>query len=386
MDSTLIIYYIETNLICFLFVAFVLYSYARESRGLTESKWFVLSLVTVQVYCIADIIAALFKNRVFFGARALLLASNTIYIAIPIILVLFWNRYISEHTRAYYRPARIFRFLDRFFPIAAYIICAIALSAPITRSTFYLDELNTYHRTLGAYLVPVFAYMFMVYETVKLQIIRKNSESLPIKRDANILSLFAVPCIFFSLVQVILYGTTVSQVGFTMALMIVFMGRTQNKVSRDELTGLNNRREYEYAIDRISKNSENAMIVMVDVDDFKSINDNYGHLEGDNALKAVSMILKKACSDKKGVALYRYGGDEFIMLSTEPNYEVPKEMLVSAITDETAKYNDNYKKPYRINLSIGAACGSCSGSGIYKLIETADKEMYKIKTGKKHRT
>ncbi len=386
MQSTYITYYVETNMICFLFVAFVLYSYIRESRGLAEAGWFVSALVTVQVYCIADICAAVFKNQTFPGARTILWAANTIYIMIPLALVIFWNRYVTEHMRALYHPGKVFRFLDKAMPIVSLAVCAVCLSTPVTHSIFYLDEFNSYHRTIGAYAVPVYAYIFMVYETVKLQIIRHNSNTLQIKRDADILSWFAVPCIFFSLIQVVLYGTTVSQVGFTMALMIVFIGRQRNKISRDELTGLNNRREYEFAIDRLSRNSGSAMIVMVDVNDFKGINDTYGHTEGDNALKGVAMILRKACSNRKhlgSLALYRYGGDEFIMVSTEPNVEEQKAILLNAIREETEKWNADSGKEYTISLSTGVAGGSYVGKELFGLVDAADKAMYTVKAERK---
>ena len=78
MPSTYITYYVETNLICLVFVWVCFYTYLRESRGLSESKWFLATLVTVQVYCIVDSFAALFKNQMFPGARAVLWAASAI--------------------------------------------------------------------------------------------------------------------------------------------------------------------------------------------------------------------------------------------------------------------------------------------------------------------
>lgn len=387
MSSTFIIYYVEINLVCLLFIGFVLYTYVKESRGLTESRWFIAALITVQVYCISDILAAVFKNQTVQGARFILWTANAVYIAIPLVLVIFWNQYIKEHIRACYHAGKTIRCLDKTVLIVSLILCLYALSTPWTHSTFYLDELNGYHRQAGAYIVPVAAYIFMVYETVKLQIIRKKSESLQVRQDMNILSLFAIPCVLFSVIQVLIYGTTVSQVGFTMGLMIVYLGRQRNKISRDELTGLNNRREYEYAIDRMGRISGKAMILMVDVDDFKKINDTCGHLQGDHALKDVSMILRRACSHRKdmgSVALYRYGGDEFIMLSGDENIERTRELLTEAILEETQELNRKEERPYTLSLSIGAACGSYTGKEIYQLVEAADKEMYREKSERKH--
>ena len=153
MHSLLITYYAETNLICFLFVSFLLYHHIREYRGLAEAKWFRFALVTVLVYCVADVVAAIFKNQVCTGARIVLWISNSLYITIPLILIIFWNLYITEHMRAYFDPGKVFRLTDRVLSIISIIICAISLSTPITHSTFYLDELNGYHRELSA-LMP----------------------------------------------------------------------------------------------------------------------------------------------------------------------------------------------------------------------------------------
>lgn len=93
--------------------------------------------------------------------------------------------------------------------------------------------------------------------------------------------------------------------------------------------GSSNRREYEYPIDRLARTNGTAMILMIDVDGFKNINDTYGHIEGDNALKAVAAILRNACSNHKdlgNIALYRYGGDEFLMISTDWNISQTKDL------------------------------------------------------------
>lgn len=387
MLPTLVVYYVETNLICFLFMSFIMYSYIHESRGLAEAKWFISSLVTVQLYCIADVLSALFKGSMLPGARAVLWCSNTVYITIPLVLIILWNNYISAHMRPHWQAGKVFRQLDLTISAVSLLICGWAVSTPLTHSIFFLDEANGYHRTVGAYLVPAYAYLFMIYSTVKLRFIHNRTESLQVRHDANVLSLFTLPCVLFSLIQVLLYGTTVSQVGFTMGLMIVYIVRQQNKISRDELTGLNNRREYKYALDRLSRSSGTAMIAMIDVDDFKSINDTYGHAEGDIALKAVAMILKQVCSQRSqfgSLALYRYGGDEFVMLSAAPGSEQIPDQLLQAIDAQTESWNARSGKPYALHLSVGLASGTYTGKGITRLVEAADREMYTRKAARKH--
>lgn len=80
-----------------------------------------------------------------------------------------------------------------------------------------------------------------------------------------------------------------AQAGYTIAVLIIYVGIQQTQVLEDALTGLNNRREYENNIDRLVRSkSGKLMIAMIDVDDFKQINDNFGHLEGDIALQEVA--------------------------------------------------------------------------------------------------
>ena len=97
------------------------------------------------------------------------------------------------------------------------------------------------------------------------------------------------------------------------------------------------------------------MIAMIDVDDFKQINDNYGHLEGDITLQEVAQILKRTCqkcNQASRLAIYRYGGDEFILLSTEYNDSLINDNLKQALEEAEREWNENRKTEYSIYLSM----------------------------------
>jgi len=86
--------------------------------------------------------------------------------------------------------------------------------------------------------------------------------------------------------------------------------------SRDALTGLSNRRQFELAlaseIDRVARTGEPALVLMVDIDHFKRINDDHGHPAGDLVLKAVAKVLHDCIRPMDTVA--RFGGEEFAMI------------------------------------------------------------------------
>jgi diguanylate cyclase (GGDEF)-like protein len=87
---------------------------------------------------------------------------------------------------------------------------------------------------------------------------------------------------------------------------------------------------------------------MIDIDDIRVINNTYGHLEGDNALRKLAAVIK-TCVRSTDFAS-RYGGDEFI-LATKVEYGI--EDLLKKIKEELVKYNEKNKKPYQLSISYG---------------------------------
>ena len=116
----------------------------------------------------------------------------------------------------------------------------------------------------------------------------------------------------------------------------------------------------------------------MDINNFKSINDVYGHLEGDNALRTVGCILKKTCG-RFGVFLSRYGGDEFAILMA-PNQEYSPEYLIDLLNEEIKLGNKQHPDSDQIAISYGIS--EYDGSSVTPLesfIKNADAEMYRDK-------
>ena len=228
----------------------------------------------------------------------------------------------------------------------------------------------------------------MIYDTTKLLVISRKNDSLKGRRNARTLSIFIVPCIVCSLLQIFIYGCTVAQVGFALGFIIVYLINQQNKISKDDLTGLNNRREFENQFDNMSKNAENFLVAMIDADAFKSINDNYGHMEGDKAIKTIALVLLKACrkcKDEGDLFLARYGGDEFIILSKDFK-EGADQTLFKAIHTELDLINQTHVTPYLLNLSVGIAYGKITSKKDAKeIMKIADNKMYQAKRARASR-
>lgn len=376
------IYYIQTNVMCILLLAFVLVAYIKEMRGAAEAVYYKAEIVGIMIYCLSDMVAAICKGENFPGVRAILWLANTIYIALPALLVVLWGHYIVAHMKRFGFRKGLF---DRIFRVLVMIGFVVTMTSPLTHFAFYLDESNTYRRNPGVYLVPVLSYVYMIYDTVKLIVLSRKIDSLEGRRTAKTLFVFVIPCISLSLLQMFVYGCTTAQVGFTLGFMIVYLVGQQNKISKDALTGLNNRREFENQFDNMVKGAEKILVSMIDVDLFKNINDTYGHVEGDQAIKNIVLVLSKACAKCKSEGdffLSRYGGDEFVILSKEFG-DGADQVLFEAIQAELDTINETKDKPYSLHLSIGTAYGAVSGrKDAVEIMKKADSKMYKVKNDK----
>lgn len=129
-----------------------------------------------------------------------------------------------------------------------------------------------------------------------------------------------------------------------------------------------------------ARQHKEVMLMFIDMDGLKLINDVYGHEEGDNGLKQLSHALRMSC--KRNEILARFGGDEFIIFAPDYTEEMAKE-LVDRIQNYMKQYNETSGKPYPVAASIGwHICCVNDTDTLYPLITEADKKMYEEKKKK----
>lgn len=154
-----------------------------------------------------------------------------------------------------------------------------------------------------------------------------------------------------------------------------------HKVYTDELTGLSNRRfmndRLSIMISRATHAGDPLAIAMVDIDDFKLVNDSFGHLAGDEALKMAARAIEEGFCRIKEDIVVRYGGDEFFLAAQGITADDLQERLSEV--ESLASNND-----FGFTLSIGAAyLDVARGETIEELIHKADVAMYEAKAAGK---
>ena len=153
---------------------------------------------------------------------------------------------------------------------------------------------------------------------------------------------------------------------------------------QDGLTGLFNRealnKRIEDDLKRFNGDEERLSLVLFDIDDFKSINDTFGHVAGDKVLQNVALCLKETF--RKNDFIARYGGDEFAVVIEGLSGEMGR--------DKILKFKENFRKKrffshkngdINVNVSVGIAVAKV-GDSPNDLIHKADMEMYALKRKK----
>ena len=162
-------------------------------------------------------------------------------------------------------------------------------------------------------------------------------------------------------------------------------GELRSKYVIDELTGLFNRRGFHLHGGNLYKaamiTGGKVILFFVDIDGLKSINDSYGHKEGDEAILNVANLLKDSFRSDDVVA--RMGGDEFIMLAANKFSESDIKDILMRIKTNFEKYNVNAGKVYELSVSIGYSVYLPEVNPTLEvLIQEADKRLYRTKRNK----
>jgi diguanylate cyclase (GGDEF)-like protein len=163
----------------------------------------------------------------------------------------------------------------------------------------------------------------------------------------------------------------------------MYIDSQDKEIVRDTLTGLNNRKMLPAAFEDYARQSGPGSMLylfMIDLDDFKAINDTYGHLAGDAALQAAARVFAKAVDGKRAMVA-RVGGDEFVALAMLSG-EAEAAKFKRSIEEDMKRYNEEHPMPYRLTTSAGYR-SYIRGETLEDFIVRADEALYEEKRRKK---
>lgn len=230
--------------------------------------------------------------------------------------------------------------------------------------------------TMRRFVCLGFAIMFIVY-MVRTVLILKSPPALPTMLANTTLQTF------------VFGGTSMGFLTITLGYLLMctacFNDQLKYLAATDPLTGLYNRRALtdlsQRELDRARRSGEPPAFLIIDVDDFKTVNDRYGHDAGDAALQAISSHLKSVLRSHDVVS--RFGGDEFAALlpvTTETEAQKIAERLSAVVRNTPLLFNH---QEIRLSISIGVAVSDLEQPYFNDLLHRADQSLYSGKKGRK---
>lgn len=218
----------------------------------------------------------------------------------------------------------------------------------------------------------------------------------PIHNEAEKIQMVAL---FGVVLAVIIYGKHIQDI-YRHRVFVLQMRdelRNQEAVRRNEqlssiaftdrLTGIPNRRYFDEIAETINAGPEQVLplaICMLDIDHFKNLNDELGHLQGDRCLRVVAMTIRNHLR-QKGDILARFGGEEFVLLLPNTDETVAREIAERV---REAVFSLNHPNPGtmlgRVSISAGLAVAGTAGA-VAGLLQEADRALYRAKAGGRNR-
>ncbi len=372
--------HLEINLFG-IFILFLLFVNLKKTAAMMlDERLFRCILLIVMLILALDAVRWGLGGVEAGGMRAVLLTAAALSFALAGPAGLLWLLYVDYRANA--DAAGLKRRVPAYsLPLWATSI--LSLASPFTGWVFYINESNAYGRGT----------MFPLYTALSLApliaaglfaLAAWKREKLPSRRtEFHMLTVLVLLPMAGAALQIAFFGLPLFWICVTYSLLIIFINIQNRQISLDGLTNINNRRTLNRYLETRYANlrpGEALYMIIIDIDNFKGINDTYGHTVGDTALVQTADILKRVCG-RTSDFLARYGGDEFaIVCIRSSTASVEKE--IAAIHAEVKRFNDGETIPYRLVLSVGCAkLDEADAAGIDGLISAADRQMYNMKRG-----
>ncbi len=316
----------------------------RESLHMEDKLYDGMAVMNL-LGALAETTSFLIDGKSFAGSRALNLFSNSVCFLGTVTIGFLWCLYVE--LRIYRNYRRIFRKVKIL--MLPWLAEAVAILCNVLKPgiLFRISADNVYERAGGAVLGYIslmlyFAYsLYLVYHSKRRGV---NLNFFPVQ-------FFVGPCIAGVLIQLCFYGITSSWISVSIALTFVQMQSYAENLYTDELSGLYNRRYFNAVLEEKERMKRKALHgIMMDVNDFKSINDKLGHSMGDRAICTLANILCRSIPDS-GIAI-RYAGDEFIVLLQDVEADCAFATM-KEIQENLEKFNDSKAEPFALSVSMG---------------------------------
>ena len=366
--------HIELNLICLI----ILFAVALQSRQNVnqQMKRVLFRNVVYGIMCSLslDIIWLLIDGRIFPGCYALNAVVNAAFLGAGVCLGSMWYLYVLD-TLHYRMTKRLIAIV-----MAPGILFLVLNFLSIwTGWIFYINEQNRYIRgplfwfqSIGAIAMLLVSLVHIIY----CQIVGRKGVSKDSSR--KLLGFYIIP-VLGTIMALPYSGMPGTWTCAAVSVVLIYMNDMDQIILTDDLTGLNNRKNLRVIFEDYSKQhsaQKPLYLYMMDLDDFKQINDQLGHSVGDQALVEAAHVIRRQTAGIQAVVM-RYGGDEFLVMgffADDAGAQRYKEQMQKAFQN----WNETHHEPYVLHASVGYSRYQ-PGQKLEEFINSADEMLYNDK-------
>lgn len=329
------------------------------SRVYLTTAWIIVFILVIEAYTI------MIDGQTDSTSVFLAISLNTLLFAIGPVLTLSWyylirSMFAPNLKKQQWRNALILA------PLVINII--LVITNPWTKLIFSVEN-GQYIRNDLYPIVTAATYLYLLLAMI---IVIRNRKTVN-KQDKILLFVsFLLPMIG-GLIQALYYGILTIWPSVAFALILMYLFLQQRVIHLDYLTGAWTRETFFLHINRLIKSDSHDPVsaLYFDLDNLKAINDTYGHIAGDKALKKIVEVVRNQLSSHDIIA--RLGGDEFIAL-VRPNQDLNS--LVKNIHDEIDRVNENNEFQFKLGISIGFGLFKDHYDQFDKFMNHIDQNMY----------
>lgn len=365
---------LEISIFEFIVMTIVLYNQIMYIPQNSKYKRVVVELSTsLSLMIFGNGVLSCVNGTNFFGSYYINYVFTVIYFLLNGLVPLLWFKYmyIFYDTSPKKSISQITAIPYLLYLILIFINC-------FTDILFSINSNNQYQREDGFWLIVILNMTYILASVVVIILAITRNRGFRSEGKHILLGMLLVA--LGIVLQLYFWEDSFILLTFLLFMLIVFLRFQNLEMLVDPLTGLGNRRRMQLYIDKLSRKRKGEFSAIVfDIDDFKDINDLYGHIYGDRVLIVISKILEKSAGNKK-ITCIRYGGDEFIVIT--PKEEVNK--FIAKFKKLLSEFNDHKEFPSKIDVSIGVSEFTVNSEiNMEYIINTADKLMYEKKKLKK---
>lgn len=367
MDMNLSFSVLTANIISILLIGTLYLANRQKAEYDRDMRLLQQMMVTIGIANISDCCVYYLAGSSNIVIKVLVFLSGSGLFLGNVMIGYLWAKFIMVHMNIPFSDIR--RNIYRTIGLISIVLLVINIFYPLV---FSVSD-GRYQRGFAYIIFLIFA-AFYILDSLYLYVKRvKKNGSLKLFP----VHIFLIPVILGVVIQAFFVEISITWTSIAISVAGIMTALKNEIIFTDCLTGLYNRVYLEFLHKRACNKKDRWVSgIMIDLNGFKQINDNYGHAEGDVALCIVADLLRKSFSEYGVVT--RYAGDEFvIMLNTTDDQLIQK--IIKSAKKNFVTENEKNDKPYQLSASMGYAITNLSNETIDDFMNRIDEQMYQDK-------